>query len=231
MSKPPERLFLTNAHTLNYERWVGNLTSDGIRILITTSGYEERSTYWINKTIKKIKPSDKNIFITIGFNEYRNELSRKFNDEYYIKKKIKIEIPKTDGWTDFRTLLLELFTQKIGADLNKNPIEIHVDYSCMPRVWYCRLPMFLETYFKKSDKIFFWYTPGEYPKAEYPSAGVEDFQIFSGKPSLSPLFRTHIFGLGFDRIRSQAIWSVIDPDNLICFYSEPGTRPGYVERS
>ena len=43
------------------------------------------------------------------------------------------------------------------------------------------------------------------------------------------LFRS-IFGLGFDRIRSQAIWSVLDPQNLICFYTDPGVIDGYVDR-
>lgn len=36
--------------------------------------------------------------------------------------------------------------------------------------------------------------------------------------------------MGFDRIRASAIFRVLDPQNLVCFYGEPGVRHEYVER-
>src|SRR5262249_4156759 len=74
------------------------------------------------------------------------------------------------------------------------------------------------------------YTPGKYQETSYPTAGTSDFRIFSGRPTLSAPSRTHFFGLGFDRIRSQAIWSVLDPHNLVCFYADPAAEPAYVAR-
>jgi hypothetical protein len=83
---------------------------------------------------------------------------------------------------------------------------------------------------REQDTACFWYTPGRYAGGEYPSAGVDDFRVFSGRASVGAQFRTHMMGLGFDRVRSQGIWSVLDPQNLVCFYADPAVVDGYVDR-
>jgi hypothetical protein len=75
-----------------------------------------------------------------------------------------------------------------------------------------------------------WYAGGIYDGAEFPTAGVSDISLFCGQPTITPRVRTHIFGLGFDRIRASAIFRVLDPQKLVCFYGDPGIRHDYVER-
>lgn len=225
-----ERLFLNKITTATYDEWSYNANSTKIyRLLVSVSGYEERSICWTSKTIKIINLSEMTNYLVIGFEQLKDKLSRLQNNVFYMQNNLTINQLSSDEWDLFEKALhceLEKVIEKAG----EMPIEIHIDYSSMPRRWYCRLPNYLEKIMRRKDIVYFWYTPGHYVTTEYPTAGVEDFHIFSGKSTLSPKFRTHLFGLGFDKIRSQAIWSVLDPENLVCFYTEPGTEAGYVEK-
>lgn len=62
----------------------------------------------------------------------------------------------------------------------EDSITVHIDYSSMPRSWYCKLPILLEKIIRKTDKIYFWYTEGDYPASheEYPSSGIDAFSFF-----------------------------------------------------
>lgn len=71
---------------------------------------------------------------------------------------------------------------------------------------------------RKEDKANFWYVAGEYPDdyTAYPSAGIESFSLFAGRPSLrTDKKRTHILCLSYDTIRTQATLSMLDPDAYI----------------
>jgi hypothetical protein len=116
------------------------------------------------------------------------------------------------------------------AQVSYNKIAIHVDYSSMPRAIYCDLVFVIEQLLRNQDSATLWYTPGRYPECEYPTAGASDFKVFSGRSSTFSGSRTHIFGLGFDRIRSHGIWSVIDPQCLVSFYADPAADESYVEK-
>lgn len=97
-------------------------------------------------------------------------------------------------------------------------ITLHIDYSSMPRSWYCRLPFMIESIIRKEDRINFWYVVGEYPDdyTVYPSAGIESFSLFSGRTSLQiDKKRTHVICLSYDTIRTQAILTMLDPDEYI----------------
>lgn len=224
------QIYLSNFTTTIHKQWLFNAKHQNFyRLVIAVSGYEARSIHWISKTLEILPKSEKIQYSVAGFSKYNNILSRPKNDNFYESNHILTQPLPSDEWNDFeRAIQPEI--DRIKEKAKEDPIEIHVDYSCMPRRWYCRLPFLIEKQLRPVDFAYFWYSPGEYPETEYPTAAVEDFHIFSGKPNLNPDFRTHIFGLGFDRIRSQAIWSVIDPENLICFYTDPGTVHGYVER-
>lgn len=225
-----DKLFLNRIKTITYDTWKNNIIqSDIYRLIISVSGYEERSTYWTSEAFNILNTSAMTDYVIIGFEHHKEKLNRPSNDKFYSDRLLYLSQLSSDEWNCFEQVV-QTALQKITANAGEKPIEIHVDYSSMPRHWYCRLPLFLEKKLREKDSIYFWYTPGQYLATDYPTAGVEDFHIFSGKSSLSPKFRTHVFGLGFDRIRSQAIWSVLDPENLVCFYNEPGTYQGYVEK-
>lgn len=221
---------LPDLHTETHSVWLEGASSvPHRRLVVTTSGYEARNRYWLQQTVKTLQAGDRLQHLVIGFREFADALSRPANDQFYRGMGLTIEPADASEGKRFRELVVQRIVQLLDV-AKDDPIEVHVDYSCMPRLWYCDLPCLLLNALRPHDKAFLWYTPGEYPDVDYPTAGVEDFRVFSGRPSLNPRVRTHIFGLGFDRVRSQAIWSVLDPQNLVCFYADPAVKASYVER-
>jgi hypothetical protein len=225
-----KKLELIDLQSVRFSDWTGGRASDErTRYCFTTSGYEARSITWTARALEFAISRDRLTFYTVGFNDFQNVLSRPANDEFYKGADIEI-LP----WGSSRE---SAYLVKCAEELSRifdaretESIEIHVDYSCMPRRWYCALPEIIAPHLQPKDRAFFWYTPGKYEATSYPTAGTSDFVVFSGRPTLSSSSRTHLFGLGFDRIRSQAIWSVLDPHNLVCFYADPAADPSYVDR-
>ena len=103
----------------------------------------------------------------------------------------------------------------------------------MPRSIYCRLPHLITPHLRVLDSCSFWYVPGTYVETDssFPTAGIEDFKLFSGRSSLNPELRTHFIGLGFDKIRSQAIWTTLDPSNLVSFVADPAVTNNHSKKS
>ncbi|MEN6475868.1 MAG: hypothetical protein ABFD81_17775 [Syntrophaceae bacterium] len=211
-----------------HREWLDQCVSfDTNRLMVGVSGYESRSSDWIRQTLSELPNSERNAYLILGFAAYQQALSRPMNNSFYEKNDLPVVIPKDD---EHALDIVKNAVKKRVDESGVTPVEVHVDYSSMPRSWYCILPVVLSRIVRACDKLYFWYTPGAYPETEYPTAGVEDFKVFSGKPNLNPRSRTHFFGLGFDKIRSHAIWSVLDPTKLVCFYASPGTRADYVDR-
>jgi hypothetical protein len=199
------------------------------RLFVTVSGYEERASYFSRKVLGVIGPSETTKWLTLGFTDHKDDPGRLENDAFFSSHGLLVrEFPSHDqrGALAFvretATRLMEQFP--------RSELEIHVDYSSMPRVWYCFLFDGLEAMLGPNASLYFWYSAGIYDGTEYPTAGVSDVEVFSGKPTLNAGDRTHIFGLGFDRIRSSAIFRVLDPQRLVCFYADPGIRTDYVQR-
>jgi len=223
-------LQLNNLTSTSFEAWlVEAAQTPASRLCVTCSGYEQRSTHWMRIVGDSLAKAGTARFFPIGFEDYTDCLSRPDNDEFYRSRGCEIYACGSSRDDQFQTAF-EAVLQETIATAQGIPVEVHIDYSCMPRRWYCAIPTLVEGILRKTDRAFFWYSPGDYPKTEYPTAGTSDFCVFSGRPSLSCVSRTHLFGLGFDRIRSQAIWSVLDPSNLICFYADPAAAEAYVER-
>lgn len=198
--------------------------NDSTNILISVSGYEQRSRFLLESWVEKSKNHP--VLIVLGFNENKSALSREANDAFY--KSLGCP-PHLCSINDINALRdhLGLVIKAHSKDQSK-PIHVHVDYSCMPRSWYCDLVKFLENLLRDGDEVSFWYSEGLYPESDYPTAGVSDFTIYSGRSRLNTRFRVHFFGLGFDRVRASAIYSVIDPQYLVCYYADPGVKKEYV---
>lgn len=225
-------LLLFNRESITLGHWAKNLESRNPkqRLFFGASGYESRSSGFVKYFAGLGLAKFKEIFtgLVFGFNEKNNLLFRHENDLYFEKigcHNIPINVQDCDTFID--TICKHLSAAKMAND---NPVEIHIDYSSMPRNWYCRIPYQLESRIGAQDEVYLWYSGGKYPVREFPTAGIDDFVIFDGVASLSPRVRTHFLGLGFDRIRSHAIWSVIDPQTLVAYYASPATLPEYVDR-
>lgn len=186
-------------------------------LFIFAIGYENRSIFLYNKYVKN-KDIPKLCFLFEDYNQYRSAREN--------KKKVEENniSPVVVGYDEEDIFLNRISDRYNELKKNTDKINIHIDYSSMPRSWYCKIPYLVDNILHDNDTTYLWYSEGVYQKKaeEWPSAGIEEVEVFQGKPSLRPQNnRSHILGLGFDSIRSQAILSVLDPSFFVVSYSYP----------
>jgi len=193
-------------------------TDEIVPYLVFAIGYEERSVYLVQQLLslisaKKICPI---VFLFIDYAQ--TEQTASLLD---LLSKLNV-YPIPIAYNEHEKVINEL-KRLVSRDLAKKSM-FHFDYSSMPRSWYCRFPEFIINHSHVIKKCFFWYTVGDYQPISdgFPSTGVRDIRLFSGRPTLRPSnSRTHIFGLGFDHVRTQGIMSVLDPSYYGVCYAYP----------
>lgn len=195
-------------------------------LCIFAIGYEERSCHLLDRVLSF---SDRIQKLVFAFDDYAShEFAHEKIDEL---KKNGLEITFIE-YSDYQAIhdrILDVVKNMIDKNAS---IVVHIDYSSMPRSWYCNLPLLLHDMLREDDIVYFWYSEGEYPSSyeEYPSAGIDSFSFYSGKPSLEiENNRVHILALGYDTIRTQAIISITDPDYLVVCYAYNPTREHFAE--
>lgn len=186
-----------------------------INLFVFAIGYEERSIYLFNEYFNHPYIS-KIGFLFKDYNKYENA------------KKNRAIILETDitpievDYSDYETIIGEIKHKINQLTKDETQLNIHIDYSSMPRSWYCQIALQISGLVHKGTKVHFWYSQGSYEREleSWPSAGINDFSVFAGRASLRPINnRSHILGVGFDNIRAQAICSVLDPSYLVTTYS------------
>ncbi|MCM1063760.1 MAG: hypothetical protein NC420_04660 [Eubacterium sp.] len=172
-------------------------------IFIGAIGYENRSEYMFKQICKKI---DSNNILLFYFDDYSN-FDRLKNEIDDIKTKYKMIERKYEEGDKVINDIISFLEEK---DLERT--QIHVDYSSMPRNWYCNMPMGLHKLYPQ--KVIFWYVRGTYPQnyEVYPSSGIETYNIIGIATLRSEQKRMHVIGLGYDVIRTKALLSIMDPD-------------------
>lgn len=198
---------------------------EALDLAIAAFGYESRASVFCSK-LRAIRP--KADFILVDYQDLRNGPGFEKNQAFLRAFGHPVVAVASIDYEIF----VRNVSERIAEQRAKRPgrLTLHLDYSCMPRNWYCRLAVWLIDQLGANESLQLWYTPGEYsPKAFSPS-GIDDFDVFSGQASVRAIRRTHIVGLGFEGTRTGAILSVVDPEYLICFYADPGVNPGYVDR-
>lgn len=188
-------------------------------IFICAMGYETRSFYLWEKVHTKVLSKDNFVFV---FEDYDQHNDKTKNIVEKIKKNNLASIIKANYEKG------ALVQSKIKEILKKKQQEskkvvMHIDYSSMPRSWYHLLPFFLQDLLREEDKLFFWYVAGKYPENYENSfdAGINSFKTF-GYPSLRAEKRQHILSLSYDKVRTQAILSILDPDEfVVCHAYDP----------
>lgn len=181
-------------------------------LFITCLGEEERS-FFIFKKVQNLLTADK----ILVFQEQENDLfEEKINSDVFVQKVEQNDAQKVE----------ETIIERIKEIIfEKESVRIDIDYSAMPRDWYCKLPEVLQNVFRKNDKISFWYAEGEYSEGakKFQTVGIETTKFCSGKPSFDTRRdRTHLIGVGYDSIRTQGIISILDPESfMICEAYDP----------
>lgn len=186
---------------------------DESELLIFALGYETRSLY-LYKRNQDTRNSKNTLAILID-----HEKCREKEVEELQAKKISIANCSYSEHDKACKLILDFLKKNFLAD---KQLYIHIDYSSMPRSWYCALPGYIENYCQGRCSAFFWYTAGRYPKfvKAFPSAGIDTISVFSGisLPAID-IKRYHIMGIGFDSIRTETVKSIVEPDSLIVCYA------------
>lgn len=182
-------------------------------LFIGSLGYEDRSfrLFYENKT--SIQKSNVLLFV---FDDYENNEYTKKRVEALLKEGFSIKVINYRDMDSIKTSISLFISKRTYIE----GIRIHVDYSSMPRGWYCRLPFLLKNLLRDIDKAFFWYVGGEYPE-EYDTAGVNTIGYFDGIPSSLNMERDpiHIIGLGYDIVRTKATITIIEPLNIVSCYA------------
>lgn len=195
-------------------------------LCIFAIGYEQRSYHLLDKVSTFSKSPNMMIF---AFDDYANYDHVNVKIKELEKEQLQLVFKKYSDSHAVHEKILETVRSMLSKD---EPIVVHIDFSSMPRNWYCKLPILLQDIIREDDIVYFWYSEGEYPSSyeEYPSAGIDTFSFYSGKPSLEiENNRVHILALGYDTIRTQAIISITDPDYLVACYAYNPTRENFAE--
>lgn len=182
-------------------------------LLIFALGYETRSTYLYNRN-QDTRNSKNTLAIWID-----SEACRK--NEVNALRKENISVIKCNYANHSKVCesILKFLEENLGT---AESLHVHIDYSSMPRSWYCSIPRYIRNHSNKKYIVFFWYTAGRYPTSykAFPSAGIDSISVFSGSslPAVD-IKRYHIMGIGFDNIRTETVKSIVEPDSLIACYA------------
>lgn len=182
-------------------------------LLIFALGYETRSLYLYRKNQKT---RNKNNTLAIWID---SENCRKNEVKELQEKNIPVMGCSYTDSEEVCELISKFLREKSQAD---GQIHVHVDYSSMPRSWYCSILRYINNYIQGQFVAFFWYAAGCYPNSykTFPSAGIDSISVFSGisLPAVD-IKRYHIMGIGFDNIRTETVKSIVEPDSLIVCYA------------
>ncbi|MCW3788182.1 hypothetical protein [Plebeiibacterium sediminum] len=193
-----------------------------VSLFICAVGFEERSIYHFKKLINENKITKTDI-LCFSFNDFIDEISVKNKD---ILREFGVEL--IDVSKNEKDEIIDEIKKRIESlRCNLDSLNIHIDYSSMPRNWYCNIFLSLINILGENDKVFYWYSHGDYSSnlEHCSTAGTDDITVFAGKASINPLKRSHIFGIGFDRIKTDAIRTILDPSTLVICYTYPEDKP------
>jgi len=176
-------------------------------------GYETRSWYLLSRNFTT-RNKENTLIFNLETHENAPSIIKKVKN-----KQIKIIESAYNGIQSVKTHLIE-FIKKHSCE--NEELNIHIDYSSMPRSWYCSLPFILSDISSEEKSLYFWYVAGTYPYTynDYPTAGIDSISVFSGLslPTVDKR-RFHVIGLGYDDIRTETMISIIEPESLISCYA------------
>ena len=192
-----------------------------VDLFVCTVSYEKRSFFLLDQVIQIIDKDALLFFATDNYAKF--DVSR---EKIRALKELGYDAELVD-YQEYAVVIARIQSAILSKQENKQSAKIIVDYSSMPRSWYSRLPNALEEILRPDDVVYFWYCEGNYKTgySGYPTAGTDKaFEYFSGKASLLPKKRTHIFALSYDISRTQGIIEKCEPEYVIVCEAHDPTR-------
>ncbi|WP_456980688.1 hypothetical protein [Luteimonas sp. A478] len=201
------------------------VSAEPVDVLVCASGYERRSTY----LLAKLQNFDVRKVIVLGADAGKDHEWRMQSDDFFRRRGLSI----SDIGDDEEVEIFRILRDEIPRFEN---VRVLIDYSSMPRKWINGIV----NYFKLCEthrgvEAFFSYTPGRhvgrselpsYPDSDYQVASVESLATLEGA-AIRQRQTLAIVGLGFEWIAPFAACELIEPDEVRCFYGEPGSVPEY----
>lgn len=188
------------------------------------SGTEDRASYVFNKM------SIASGVVILGFFDHQGHSGRKKNDEIF----------SSMGNSVFVSSHPFDYTKKINEELrraskllgNGETLKIFVDYSAMTRGWYANILTWVQYSDGLSNVcIDFFYSHGVYER-EFEPLQIKELGSVPGFEGVCASARQTIalFGLGFDRYATLAVFDQIEPDKTVCFIAQSGLDDPNAER-
>jgi hypothetical protein len=199
-----------------------DLLNNHFDLVIAASGYETRSISFFNDN--QLNAAKK---VAFAFCEKSLETTRKYNDKAFIEKGFDlIQASGEDHNVILNFLKLEL------RKIQKEKINILIDYSSMTRKWYAAIIHFLVAEQLECNKLhaYFTYTPAQINLTR------KDSSILYAESVLPvPSFRhnnlplTLIIGIGINSDKATHLIKKLNPDHLVLLYADPGFERSFVE--
>ncbi len=217
-------LELKNVSDFDFSKIEESFSKYNKKILFVFScGYESRSLSQFLFLKKHVKNHEIN-YLCFSFSSYKNSASRSVNDSVLAENNVEpIEVESKDWEGAWRHL-----SGYVSNNLNGDA-QIYIDYSSMPRNWYCMLAnkLVLGELGKTAALI---YSHGRYSDTQYPWVGYGEFNKFSGRPDITTTSEVNIFGLGFDSVRTHGIWTYLDPQMTISVIARSPNNGAHCQR-
>lgn len=187
---------------------------------------EERSVYAYNQLRSHVDFSKDNLLCFI-IEDYDCE-QIEHNVSMINHEEIEIYRLKKEKYKDFIDIIRDRIETLRRKDEN---VKICFDYSSMPRYFYVKGFLDIYAMLAINDELTCIYAQGDYVTDidNYATTGADEFILLCGKASINPQSRTHVIGLGYDKNKTEAICSVIDPNRLVSCYAAPNTTNAQME--
>lgn len=180
-------------------------------VIICSSGYETRASY-IAEQYSYIKIEDK---VVLSFSDQTDSAVRLENDRKFMELGYEAVMCDKDNNTFINSIW-----QRIRK-LDKDEINVIVDYSSMSRVWIATLVSILK-YSKKNIKMFFAYSGAKYssPMETYsPSIRFNPIPGFNNL-SIPDKPTALMIGLGYEKDRAAGLIEYFDAQQVFLFHTE-----------
>jgi len=198
---------------------------DSYDLVLLASGFEDRSRFIFERIPEAFAPP----CVVFGFCEDMEKLSRPINDSVYLARGFN---PIVENGDALDNILLEQLSVTISRKAKGQRVRIFVDYSAMTRSWYA----FILTWLRYIDhlsliEVDFAYVHGTY-HGDFEPLHIRDISAIPGfEGTCAGTRRTvAIFGLGFDRYASLAVYEQIEPDAVVCFVAQDSVQDPASER-
>lgn len=186
-------------------------------ILICALGYECRSYYLLEKNLATRNSANT---LIINFDDLQKECLSNSLLCQIDGLALKTEICSYAQGEKFQEDVLAFLNKVVERDTAR---KVYIDYSAMPRNWYCALPGRIENEIQhRGLELVFLYVAGIYPEKyeSYPTSGIDRLKLFYGGalPRIDSQ-RTHLIALSYDTRRTQSLLSMLEPEFLIVCYA------------